>query len=117
MGGNGDFSTFETRRQFKRCRLEILVGVSRLGQFGFEYSVDVSQGGMCLGVYSKYQVGEVVDISFFIPPTGEVVQVRGEVVYILEPSPGEHFAGIRFLEPSRPTQDLIGQYITSAAKS
>jgi hypothetical protein len=101
------------QRRFKRCPLEMLVGVTRDGQFGFEYSRQVSEGGMLLGVFNKFIVGEEIEISFFMPPTGEVVVVRGEVAYCLTPEPNKYYAGVRFLNPTAPSLNAIRQYVTT----
>ena len=101
------------QRRFKRCTLEMLVGVTREGQFGFEYSVQVSEGGMLLGVFSPFQVGELLEISFFMPPTGDLISVRGEVVYCTEPDSGKYFAGVRFLEASGTTVQTIRSFVNA----
>lgn len=112
----GNDKTIEHRR-FKRGKLEMLVGVIRAGQFSFEFSCEVSEGGMLLSVYNQYKVSEEIEISFFMPPNGEVILVRGEVVYGLEPEPGKKYVGIRFLDPSSFTQLLIRQYIAGQKAS
>jgi hypothetical protein len=101
----------DDKRRFKRCSLEMLVGVIRSGQFGFEYSQQVSEGGMLLGTFNKFSVGELIEISFFMPPTGEVVLVRGEVVYCLEPEPHKYFAGVRFLDAPENAVSSIREYV------
>jgi len=99
------------KRRFKRCALEMLVGVIRHGQFGFEYSQTVSEGGMLLGTFNKFEPGEIVEISFFMPPTGEVVLVRAEVAYSLEPEPHKYFAGMRFLDAAPHATTSIREYV------
>ena len=99
------------KRRFKRCSLEMLVGVIRQGQFGFEYSQQVSEGGMLLGVFNKFDAGEIIEISFFMPPTGEVILVRGEVAYCLEPEPHKYFAGVRFLDAPSSAVSTIRDYV------
>ena len=93
----------------------MLVGVIRNGQFGFEYSAQVSEGGMLLGVFNRFQVGEIIEVSFFMPPTGEVILVRGEVVYTLEPSPHKYYAGVRFLDATPSAVETIRHYVTMEA--
>jgi hypothetical protein len=102
------------QRRFKRCTLEMLVGVIRHGQFGFEYSREVSEGGMLLGTFTRYAVGDIIDISFFMPPTGEVVLVRGEVVYQMEPEPGKYYAGVRFLDAPAQALTSIREYVADS---
>jgi hypothetical protein len=113
--GSGNSGSGIDKRRFKRCSLEMLVGVIRNGQFGFEYSQQVSEGGMLLGVFNRFFVGEIIEISFFMPPTGEVILVRGEVVYCLEPEPHKHFAGVRFLDATDSALETIRQYVTAEA--
>ena len=103
------------KRRHKRCSLEMLVGVIRNGQFGFEYSQQVSEGGMLLGTFNRFFVDEIIEVSFFMPPTGEVVLVRGEVVYCLEPEPHKHYAGVRFLDAPDAAIETIRRYVTSEA--
>jgi hypothetical protein len=101
----------EDKRRFKRCSLEMLVGVIRNGQFGFEYSQQVSEGGMLLGTFNKFNVGEIIEISFFMPPTGEVVLVQGEIVYCLEPEPHKYYSGVRFLDAPENALSSIREYV------
>lgn len=111
--GSGSTSGGIDKRRFKRCSLEMLVGVIRNGQFGFEYSQQVSEGGMLLGVFNRFFVGEIIEISFFMPPSGEVILVRGEVAYCLEPEPHKYFAGVRFLDATPSALDSIRQYVST----
>jgi hypothetical protein len=93
----------------------MLVGVIRNGQFGFEYSMQVSEGGMLLGVFNRFEVGEIIEISFFMPPTGEVILIRGEVAYCIEPEPHKYFAGVRFLDATPASLAAIRHYVTLEA--
>lgn len=115
MMGTGTTGGGHEKRRFKRSPLEMLVGVIRNGQFGFEYSQEVSEGGMLLGTFNRFFVGEIIEVSFFMPPTGEVILVRGEVVYCLEPEPHKYFAGVRFLDATSQAIETIRRYVTNEA--
>lgn len=104
-------SNFAESRRHPRCKLEMLVGVIRNGKFGFEYSMQIGEGGMLLEIFTEAKVGDQVEVSFFMPPKGELILVKGEVVYSIEPTPGRFLAGVRFTNASSTTQDLIRKFV------
>lgn len=108
---NSGLTNFTESRIHPRCKLEMLVGVIRNGKFGFEYSMQISEGGMLLEMYSPCQVGEHIEVSFFMPPAGELILVKGEIAYCLEPTPGRGLAGVRFLNASAGTQAIIRKFV------
>jgi PilZ domain len=116
LGGTvvGGEKSGPNRRRFKRRSLEILAGVKRGGQFGFEYCVQVSEGGMLLGVCHSYDVGETVEISFFIPPDGKEILLKGKVIYQYKSDQGRNFVGICFISPSAISKDAIRIYVGAA---
>lgn len=98
------------KRRFKRCTLDTAVAVTCKGQFLVQSCVNISEGGLLVRAFSKYTVGDVIDVSLFVPG-GDFVKASGEVVYILEPNPGEHYLGVRFLKASTAAQGSIRRFV------
>lgn len=103
-------TSFENRRQYKRCKVSLQVGVFQHGQFNFNVAVEISQGGMLLKCPVEYRVGTCIEMCFFIPGAAFTMAV-GEIAYKLDPIDGVHYAGVRFLQPSAFTQQLIASYV------
>lgn len=113
---NSGVTNFTDARQHPRSKLEMLVGVIRGGKFGFEYSMQIGEGGMLLEVYSPCKAGETLEVSFFMPPAGELILIKGEVVYALEPGNGRYLAGVRFLNATPATRNVIRKYVEMTTK-
>lgn len=101
------------QRRFKRCPLDTVAGISRFGEFVFENSIEVSEGGMLVSASGKYQVGDSVDIFFFVP-SGKFVKVSGEVAYLLNRGTGSCNVGLRFTDPSDACKATIREYVNDA---
>lgn len=104
-------SKYTDSRRHPRCKLEMLVGVIRNGKFGFEYSLQIGEGGMLLELFSPAKLGEQIEVSFFMPPKGELILVKGEVVYCLEPVAGRCLVGVRFTNATAAIQSLIRKFV------
>lgn len=103
-------TTFDDRRQHRRCKVGLQVGVFQHGQFNFNVAVELSQGGMMLKCPVEYRVGTCIEMCFFIPGAAFTMAV-GEIAYKLAPIEGFHYIGVRFLQPSAFTQQLIANFV------
>lgn len=99
-------------RRFRRGRLETAVAVTCRNEFLVQNCVNISEGGMLLRAFSRYLSGDSIEVGWFVPG-GHFVKAVAEVSYTLEPSPGEFYAGIRFIEISQESRVSIRQYLES----
>jgi hypothetical protein len=106
-----DSGANQDRRRFKRSPLSTRVAVFRDGQFTFEASVEVGEGGMCLEVKNFYSVGEMVQVIFFTSPS-TYVMTEAEIVYKMNSDP-QKYVGLRFLQPTSRDQESIRHYVAN----
>jgi hypothetical protein len=104
--------SIEDKRRFKRCPLDTVTGVSRDGEFHFENSVEISEGGMKLITTGDYKVGDRIDVFFFVPK-GKFVKAVGEVAYLL-PENSHRQVGLRFDEPSESSCEAIREFVNDS---
>lgn len=110
---NDGLSPFHEQRRYRRGRLETAVAVTCRGQFLVQNCVNVSEGGLLLRVFSRYLVGDIIEVGMFVPG-GQFVKAVGEVAYVMETSPGEYYAGVRFIEIASTNQIAIRDYVEQA---
>lgn len=107
----GDFS-YRKQRRFRRRPITVQVEVTRGGEFHIQDAVDISEGGLLLRVFTDYKIHDRVNVGLVIP--GEnYVHALAEVAYLLEPSPGIQFVGLRFVQTSTGDQTSIRRFIRS----
>lgn len=100
------------KRRFKRRKIQVQVAVFYRGDYFYEKSCEVSEGGMLLRVTSDYAVGDLVELCF-VASSGDLVEERAEVVYRLVGEGGESYVGVRFIDISINNQKLIHQFVES----
>jgi hypothetical protein len=90
---------FHPKREFKRKKIATKVGVLCRGQFSLEQGVEIGEGGMLLRTRKFFKIGDHLEINFSIPGGG-YVSSSAEVLYLIEPTPGEFYFGLKFLDPA-----------------
>ncbi|MEZ0392423.1 MAG: PilZ domain-containing protein [Pseudobdellovibrionaceae bacterium] len=98
------------RRRFPRQRIEAQVGVLKQSSFMIEKALEVSEGGMLLQSSQKMEIGQQLEVRFFLP-NGAFVCAQSEVAYLLKPEPHYAFAGLRFTEVSHEVQVSIRCFV------
>ena len=104
MGEN----SFIERRRHKRCKYGIKVGVFRAGEFHFEQCHEISEGGMLIAIQNHYEVGDRLEICFFLP-SGDFFIVSASPVYTFQS--GAKFAGIQFLNPPKDMVEKVREFV------
>lgn len=70
-------------RRYRRSTIDVKVGLYYRNEFRFETGIQISEGGMLLAVRQPYQVGDALELCFFLPE-GEMIEARAQVVYALD---------------------------------
>jgi uncharacterized protein (TIGR02266 family) len=76
--------TKNDRRKFPRYFVRILVDYKSVDSFLYDYSNDLSEGGVFIQTTSPLNYGEQVDLRFTLPGTDRLFQLRGEVVWVYQ---------------------------------
>jgi hypothetical protein len=105
-----DGKNFEKKRAFQRRKVTTKVAMLCKGQFSFEKGVEIGEGGMLLRTSKHLTPGDRMELNFQVPGGGFVTG-QAEVLYMLEPSPGEFFFGIRFVDPSMILQLEVRNFV------
>lgn len=104
------------QRRYQRSKLETAVAVTCRGQFLVQNCLNISEGGMLLRVFTRYLVGDLIEVGCFIPG-GIFIKAVGEIAYLTEPNPGEYYAGLRFVEIQQSSQLAIRDYVLEYNKT
>lgn len=110
MSSGGDLNQFSEKRRYKRCAIDARAVVIHRGQYLNEIAVDVSEGGMRVRVLKPYEIGETIEVCFFLG-NGAFIEEVGEVAYSYVGDDGERYIGVRYPKPSRTNQTLIRQFV------
>ena len=72
----------EERRQHPRFFVRILVDYSASDTFLYDYSSDMSEGGIFIQTKNPLEKGETIDLRFTLPGLDKIFQLKGEVVWV-----------------------------------
>jgi type IV pilus assembly protein PilZ len=78
-GGEATFHDVRDRRHQDRVPLEIKVRYPRRNAFFFEYTRNISRGGMFIGTQRPFPIGTRFDFALEIPGEPEPMILHGEV--------------------------------------
>jgi len=70
------------RRQYPRHFVRILVDYSASDTFLYDYSSDLSEGGIFIQTKNPLEKGDQLELRFTIPGKDRIFQVRAEVVWL-----------------------------------
>ena len=70
------------RREYPRYFVRILVDFAASDTFLFDYSNDLSGGGVFIQTDNPMEIGKEMDLRFTIPGMDQLFQLRGQVVWI-----------------------------------
>ena len=71
----------EYSRKHFRAPLQSRIHCSGSGVYFSDITANISEGGLGLRTLSKISEGDVLDIEFTLPETGQTIQVRSLVVW------------------------------------
>ncbi len=80
----------DERRQYPRQAVRILVDYDTEDSFLYDYSTDLSEGGIFIATKTPLAQGESIDLRFTLPGSDHVFQLKGEVTWVhekVEPAP------------------------------
>ena len=84
---------------------------------GVSLARNISMGGICLIVYEKLNVGDVLALNVILPDDAKPIPTRGRVAWIKEftigdPAKGKRYdVGVEFLDISVEDKSRISQYV------
>jgi hypothetical protein len=100
------------KRRFRRHKIDAQVAVISLGRMRFDSAIELSEGGLMIKSLRRYKIGDRLEICFFLAD-GDFINTTGEVAYSLEPEPGDHHAGVRFVALAPQAAARIRAYVQS----
>ena len=74
--------SYQEKRQHPRKMVRILVDYSSTDSFLFDYSSDVSEGGVFIQTSDPLEMGEELDLKFTLPGTDHLYQLKGQVAWV-----------------------------------
>lgn len=101
---------FNEKRRYQRRSVDCRAVLIHRGQYLNETAVEVSEGGMRVRVLKPYDVGDPLEVCFFLG-SGAFIEQVGEVVYSYLTEDGERFIGIKYSNPTPINQNLIRQFV------
>ena len=101
------------RRKHPRVLLRALVDYESEDTFLYDYSKDLSQGGLFIQTDKPLKVNETIDLKFSLPDIAKVFEVKGQVRWVNPESVGGLMKGmgIAFQELSPEDKKLIQNYV------
>ena len=111
---------YAEKRQFVRLNVLTDVTYAKVASpqdEGLSISKNISMGGICLIVYEKLNVGDVVLLNIVLPDNLASIPSHGRVVWIREfiigdPVKGKRYdSGIEFLDISEENRNRINKYV------
>ncbi len=101
------------KREAPRTMIRIQVNCECDDAFIYDYSYDMSEGGIFLSTSEPRSVGDRIKLGFILPEVLEEIEVTGEVTWVNPPGsqdlpPG---MGIKFLELPEDKKELIQEVI------
>ena len=101
------------RREHPRILVRAMVDYESQDTFLYDYSQNLSEGGLFINTESPLAVGEVLDLKFSLPDIEKVFQVKGEVKWVIEEKKGPLMKGmgIAFKDLSDDDRKLIQSYM------
>ncbi|HPM77236.1 MAG TPA: TIGR02266 family protein [bacterium] len=119
-GGKGKKDAAEKRRDI-RVHLKARVDYELLSEdtFLFEYTSNVSRGGIFLATRNPLPVGTVIRMHFSLPTNNRKIEVKGKVAWINEFKPGKKNRnpgmGVEFVNLTEEDMTAITQLIKRKA--
>jgi len=101
------------KREAPRTMIKIQVNCECDDAFLYDYSYDMSEGGLFISTSEPRNAGDKIKLSFILPEVLEEIEVAGKVAWVNPPGsddlpPG---MGIRFLDLSEDKKELIQEVI------
>ncbi len=82
-------SPVKEQRQFtERIPIQLLVDYKAGGNYLFDFSHDLGEGGIFIQTESPKEQGDLVDLTFTLPDSKETISTRGKVIWVQNPVSG-----------------------------
>jgi c-di-GMP-binding flagellar brake protein YcgR len=108
------------RRKYPRFNFQVEVEISQKNECGSNdpaSSRNISQGGVCIIVYERIKVSDILELEIRLPDEEMPVKVLGRVAWVKEFVIGDskegmrYDTGIEFMDLSAETAQKIEKYI------
>jgi type IV pilus assembly protein PilZ len=107
------------RRKHPRIFLRALVDYESQDTFIYDYSKDLSQGGIFIQTDKPLKINDVIELKFSLPDIAKVFNVKGEVKWT-NTEEGEGLMkgmGIEFKDMSAEDRKMLQEYVHRANKN
>lgn len=109
---------YKEKRRFPRVMVRALVDYESQNTYLYDYSENLSQGGIFIQTDNPLKIGELIDLKFSIPDIEKVFQIKGEVRWV------EHQGnkqipkgmGIEFKDLTEDDRELLKEYLSKSNK-
>lgn len=103
----------EKRRQFPRFDARIKVGFKSAKAFLWEYSKDISKGGIFIKTTNPMTLNSRVQLKLCLPGRSREIYVVGEVIYIVKEGEARRTPGmgIQFVDFDKEARNEIEEYL------
>jgi len=98
-----------SRRKRLRVLMKITIDVKFADKSFYSVSRNISNSGALIETDKTLDQGDKLTCSFFIGT--DQINVRGEVVRVIEKAPNIHCYGMKFLDLSRPSKERIDKFV------
>ena len=101
------------RRKHPRIFIRALVDYESHDTFLYDYSKDLSEGGIFIQTDDPLEVGKVIDLKFSLPDVEKVFNIKGEVKWTNqeESKGGRKGMGVAFKGLSEDDKKLLQNYV------
>ncbi len=118
-------NSFSERRKFPRLNLSVDVEYSVIGKEQYSKSEgvtkNISSGGICVIVYEKIDIGDILSLIINLPAGERPIQTEGRVVWIgdfilSEDKRSSWDAGVEFTGISEDDSQRLSKYVFKLIK-
>lgn len=116
MNTNQTPPSYTHNRRFRRRCFSTQVGFLRPNEkVRYTTCVDICEDGIRICADPSYKIGEVLELSFFLPD-GTFVMAMGKIVHALQTSPDQFRVGLKFHLISPTQAERIREFVDSEAE-
>ena len=108
------------KRAHKRVSVELLVSYKKDGNYLFDFSTNLGEGGIFIKTETPKPPSSELDIVLKLPGYSKKIQIRGKVIWTQSPVPQNKKIvpgmGIQFTSCSEEDLDTIAEFVQNTQK-